>query len=376
MTIFKFDNNDVFVNRIKTAPKTRFFIYNGRVHLNQNNDAPQSAAGAGHADLFEMNPGRTENGFPLIYPFIHKSSALMTIQGVSVNDFNANFGYGDVLSGSYPLSASISRHYYDGSSTPLRIRAMSGALQTYGLSKHFSTDYSRTECALINLPSIFFGNRIKKGSVRMEFHVSGAVQAVLQDLNGYGELRETTGSNVGKVAGLVLYNHGMILITGSWDLNSSHTEEYRPGLAVDNPKWIYFGTTGSTDPVSDGSNVPSSSFDISFRGENFVPTLTMFCHAKAGMLNHSNNPTFFTFNQSSSLAISSSTTYREPQKRTIKNTVTSSFLGSTGSFSKQTFISSIAIYDEDMNVIAIAKPAYPVRKREIDDITFKLKLDL
>ena len=60
----------------------------------------------------------------------------------------------------------------------------------------------------------------------------------------------------------------------------------------------------------------------------------------------------------------------------IKNTVKSPFTNTTASFEKQTFISKVGIYDENRNLIAIAKLAQPVRKREEDSYTFKLKLDL
>jgi hypothetical protein len=143
-----------------------------------------------------------------------------------------------------------------------------------------------------------------------------------------------------------------------------------------NPKWVHFGTTGSATANSDGTNVPSSSFNLTYQGESTIPTMTMFCRAPAGMVNHSNNPTYFTYGQTSSLPITSSDSYREPWNRTIKNTVTSSYAGATGSFAKQTFISKVAIYDEEMNVVAIAKPAYPLRKREKDDLTLKIKWDL
>jgi len=43
---------------------------------------------------------------------------------------------------------------------------------------------------------------------------------------------------------------------------------------------------------------------------------------------------------------------------------------------KTTFISSIKLYDDNKNVIGIAKLAKPVRKTQERDLTFKLKLDL
>ena len=38
-------------------------------------------------------------------------------------------------------------------------------------------------------------------------------------------------------------------------------------------------------------------------------------------------------------------------------------------------INKIGLYDENKNLIAIAKVATPVRKLETDEYTFKLKLD-
>ena len=60
----------------------------------------------------------------------------------------------------------------------------------------------------------------------------------------------------------------------------------------------------------------------------------------------------------------------------IVNIATSSISHSSASFRKTTFINKICIYDEDMNVIAIAKVATPARKVEKNDFTFKLKIDI
>ena len=55
--------------------------------------------------------------------------------------------------------------------------------------------------------------------------------------------------------------------------------------------------------------------------------------------------------------------------------VHSDYAAVTGSFKKTTFISTIEIYDEDMNVIGVAKVAKPVKKTPEREFTFKLKLD-
>ena len=94
-------------------------------------------------------------------------------------------------------------------------------------------------------------------------------------------------------------------------------------------------------------------------------------------LNWSNNSSYL---QSGSyntfLAVTSSTKYIENSELTIKNTVSSSFANYSASFYPQTFINTIGIYNEEGELIAIAKTANPVRKTNEQDYTFKLKIDL
>jgi hypothetical protein len=60
----------------------------------------------------------------------------------------------------------------------------------------------------------------------------------------------------------------------------------------------------------------------------------------------------------------------------IKNTVSASYNTPTGSFEKTTYISQIGIFDENQNLLGVAKLATPVKKTEDRQFTFKLKLDI
>ena len=68
--------------------------------------------------------------------------------------------------------------------------------------------------------------------------------------------------------------------------------------------------------------------------------------------------------------------FGELAKLLIKNTISGAFSDLTESFQKQTFISKIKIYDEDMNCIGIAKSSTPIPKKVSRDLTFKLKIDI
>ena len=122
-------------------------------------------------------------------------------------------------------------------------------------------------------------------------------------------------------------------------------------------------------------NLSLNGFGITFKGTTRSQTITMLAHADKADLNHSNNPTFKAYNQNTA-SFATTSSYRENNNLGIKNIVSSSYPDPTGSFQKITYISSIGIYDDDRNLIAIAKIATPVKKTEDREFTFKLKLDI
>ena len=103
--------------------------------------------------------------------------------------------------------------------------------------------------------------------------------------------------------------------------------------------------------------------------------MTMFATAPKGELNQSSNPTFVTY-YTGSTGTTSSMGYVQNQQRGIKNIVKSEYNSPTGSFERTTYISKIGIYDKDMNLVAIAKPATPIKKTAERDFTFKVELDI
>ena len=386
MSLYKFEKDDLFYNRIKTYPTINFYIYDGVVIYNRDTQYEGDLNGGdniknvppGFISLYELNVDRPAD--QLIYPFIEKGGSLTTFKTITTSEFNNDFVYGDIVTGSYPLAASISSDRFAQGVTGKACRyyrsALENNLNSYQpLSPHYAFssslgDKGDQELQIISIPSIFYGSSIKKGSCSLKFFVTGTLVNELRDNVENGELRQVfSGSlmNSGAVAGVVMYNEGFIILTGSWALNPGVTDNY--GTGPDNPRWVYFAFTGST--ASD------SSFQMSFSGTNYVPTLTMFAHLPKGELNYSNNPTYLKHGQSWSLSkpLSSSAEYIEPSNVLIENIVKSNFNNPTASLEKITYVNKVAIYDKYRNLIGIAKLATPVRKRQTDEFTFKLKLD-
>ena len=400
MPLYKFGPNDVYYNTIEAYPSCSFFVYDGQTFYNNQTsisgafvDGRAGIARTGYVSLYELNIDRrndviTPDGFigadgethrvndtGRIYPYIVKqgnqSDSLKTTRA---QDFTNQFGNGDVMSGSYSMSASITRDFFPANhsdtinshnnalsslfttdSLPTlehadRIRARTSGSFIHALKNrldfnsilsdhyHYTSsgpevgehwDKSSQAINLISIPSIFYGSSIKKGSVSLRYYVSGTLVGELQDVRKNGDLVQvgpsTPGSGIGSgsVAGVVMYKEGFLLLTGSWDLSPSgaaamaafaQRDVFGSLLPLqDRPKWINF--CAGLRPDSDQTPRPdrrnfSGSYAIDFLGTNRISTVSMMTHAKKGELNWSNNPTFITSSASSSYVAPKAGKYR------------------------------------------------------------------
>jgi hypothetical protein len=403
MPYYKFERNEVFKNTLKTHPSVKFVVYSGSAYYNNTPNISGALANpirltdGGNVSLYEMNidrvsssTGRTigqvdDNG--LIYPFVIKNGTRIDFRTSADASFNSA-SYGDVLVSSYPYTSSIAKEYYD-TSTPRvgavsaltdgyvsHLRALKNTINHYNyVSPHFAyssslhqRDLDTAEVGLLNIPTVFYGSQIKKGSINLEYYFTGTLIARAQDSNRDGVLYSTYGEGSGSAIGLVLYTEGLMVLTGTTNLNGS-TDEYVVGT-MDNPKWVYFAQS-----ISGAVTAQSSSYIMEMSGTSYTQALTMFATARKGDLNHSNNPTYLEY-AAGNYAATSSQSYLELVTRKVKNVVSSAYADPTGSFEKTTYISKIGIYDEDRNLIGIAKVATPVKKTVERDFTFKIKLDI
>jgi hypothetical protein len=409
----KFTQNDLFYNTILANPKYKITMQSGSMRIN---------------DQIEQNNE-------------HSSS----INGI---DYGGQYRYGTKFSGSYSYTSSIGtsfvyatssgfgegfQSYYTRYSDVQKISALKNILPSYRIENQYadikyylkddgipylnlgwkpgdvflaqtSPKYfivPTCSISLIEIPRDFFGNYIKPGSVTLNLYVSGALTASASDTDFTGKLFQTYGVGSGSVIGSVLYDHGLILLTGSENITGDQAPYIQPLAEYtaskqaidDNLKWIYFGSFMATSGAA-----PETRSELIFQGTNFVPTITMMCSAERSEFNWSNNKTFIEAGQGDKIfqgqAITTTTTastpYAAPQGSVlvpsvgvikenpeilIKNTISSSFAHYSSSYEPQVFISQIGIYDDEKNLIGIAKLANPVRKTKDLDFTFKLRID-
>ena len=437
MPYYKFKKTDKITNLVKTHPETSFYFYSGSAYYNNQYNLSGAFSSSilgvpsGYVSLYEQDIDRSGTidfahsslndlvkdpfGYavsvgadprdyyiganPGATSFKVKNGTRINFKTVSKSQFNISSSLGDVLSQDYPLSASVQKIFYTASASKFTtgssveepgsityLYALKNTLNHYAIANSnyqvsssqrdltaSSPSVGATDVGLLTIPSILYGDTIKKGSINLKFYVTGTLVGELNDKNRDGNLIQigpSGSTNSGSVAGMVLYNEGFILLTGSWDL-STHTDDYITSGSSRPPAWKYFAQTISASAPT----TPSSSYSFNYSGVHKIPTMTLFAHAKKGDLNHSNNPTYIE-KTAQLLRSSGSNGYYQNPEATIKNVVSSSYPDPTGSFEKTTYISKIGVYDNNKNLIAIAKMATPVRKTTNRDFTFKVKLDL
>lgn len=207
-----------------------------------------------------------------------------------------------------------------------------------------------SDLRLVHVPSMFYGRQIDPGSVVISdgvYNKRGIVRVINDD--GRGTLyisgsytksisgEEYTGEKRRKV-GNVFYTEGLIVLTDPalWDVMDSGSIFWQPTVAV--------------------SGVFGDLFSVDFKGQTRILTKVFNCRLPVAQANASNNPTF---------------SYRDDNGTVTTDDDRTRVLRQDGT----TYITAIGLYNEDRKLIAVAKLAQPIRKREKDKINIRLKMD-
>ena len=400
-----FGKDDILINRMETHPEYVFTLYSGSSYINNDRNLGQNVKD-GYLSLYEYNVDRSNTDAPgankvnsmLITPYVVRNGNWIAFQSTTTASY-ADAQPGTIMSSSSPFTSSIRREYFPArawpfpSGTPLakteyvnnrkNLLALQNTMNYYkylSYNYYFTNEYQSGIVNMIEIPSIFYGSSISKGSVSLKFYFTGTLVDEAVDSRQNGELISTKGALSGTTIGMVLYNEGFALITSSADIGSATTaDDYLANGVQTRAKWIYFGASSAANiSGSTGGYASASLFSVNFKGTHKVPTMTMFASAPKGGANNSLNPTWLSSSNGNWRAniLTGSGGYIEPRQMKITNTIQNNYCDYDSPFEKQTFISEIGIFDKDKNLIGVAKLANPVMKKESQDFTFKLKLDM
>lgn len=380
-TVFK---SQLYQPLVKSFSSDRFFIR--QYHDRLFNSRKIRSYGAG----FNLRDG--EHVYESTY-----GSEVQIRRKLTSGESSRTVRYFDLEGGDPNASANVNFFAGDNPATlNLTASALQNAARKYTvLSPHFifsgSTPHERdyvtnflggrdlirgsNDINFVFIPSMYYGSTIKKGSVELNFYITGSKMASCADINHNGELIGTTGSTTGHVVGLVMYDEGVIMLTSSTNLENVSPNIRYNGTGSTPSSWLYYGTglNDNFDTDLTANRLSSASYDLNFKGTSHVNTMTMFAHARKGHLNHSNNPTYKDLTFTPVHTTGSGKIFAEGEAPLV-NVVSASYV--SASFEKTTYISKVHIYDEDGNLIAITSMAKPVKKTLTDEFTFKMKLDL
>jgi len=183
-------------------------------------------------------------------------------------------------------------------------------------------DPSSNQITIFNISNLYYGRRILPGSfVLTDDSITGsegAIKLTLKD-DGFGNLYRADSDSVhftqGSI-GNIFYDEGIVLLKS--------------------PHLFFFG---------------KEQYEMSFKGVNNIYSTKYEILAGQGQLNSSSNPTYAA--SKNSMKVSGDVTDKE------------NFV----------YVTGINFHDENMNVIARAKLAQPIIKRNADKILFKVALD-
>ena len=432
----KFEKNDLFYNTIAGNPSYKIVLYNGNVTVNDQISEGNRVSSS--VTFLENNFNYTCS----VTEEFTKSNVFLDYE------FSGTLSYNPTIKRNYIRKAGNTFNYlYTEYLTLKKILALRNVFPKYNLentnlkiseyleedgvprykSKVFLDPLSannyqyyirpKKDINLIEIPQAFYGNKIQPGTLNLKIYVTGTLVAEASDKYKDTKIIQTSSSFnpslINAEIGSILYDEGIIILTGSAQLASVSERYIQPvsssvfnvnfsnAPVSDNLRWVHFGSHKvTTTSVAPGASTPivSSSFEINFQGSNQVNTLTMFCTADKNDFTWSNNRTFISGGQSDKLLLGQTSSitvngithtassnalfipsdgkYYENDKIVVKNAISSSFSNYESKYNPQVYISEIAIYNEEGEMIGIAKLANPIRKTKDTDYTIKLKLDI
>lgn len=215
-------------------------------------------------------------------------------------------------------------------------------------------DSSAEMFRVVHIPSMFYGRQIATGSVSLvcnAYNKQGIVRVLKDDGRGGLYLSGSTftfagdqhsGARWNKV-GNVFYGEGLIVIT--------------------DPSLLDFGVVGNTE--GDWTGI-GDALQVTFDGVTRTNTKVFMCRLGQGEANASKNPTFAQLGDlgpDGRLGPSDGNPFND--RMIVKQ---------EGS-EMTTWITAIGIYNEERQLVAVAKLAQPIRKRERDKLDIRLRMD-
>jgi len=208
--------------------------------------------------------------------------------------------------------------------------------------EHYLPQNIDSTIGVLSIPSKLYGNYIAPNSFKWTAD-SGSVYD-----DGEGNL---IFQSTGEICGNIFYGHGIAIITSD---SQPQADVY--GTA------IYGGSLyGTTDAEVVENFVTSSNVTCSFSSSFVIFENQYKCTIRENEYNYTNNPTSLTGSTSNTGSI------YYPQNDTVKGFVTASYFAP--------YVTTVGLYDDAQNLLAIGKLSQPLPTSATTDITILVNID-
>ena len=328
------DNEAVGINRF-LGVNTNY--YTNSTLTGQLTSSLSGSVPAYLADFVQYNQGLVYNSIKQLYytNFLSSSTGDIVEQPVLFPGAGPT-GSGDVLIGK------IESPLYDN------------FLQSTLVPTRFWPTASGAEVGVISIPSKLYGDYIQPNSIKLiiPYEEDSIFYSLLVSDDGEGNLViEGTDVNVGNV----IYPHGMIIYTNSasysnegYGISFYGTGEYGSGVGV----------------LPSASDVINNNITLSFSSSYTIYEAQYKCTLRESEFNATLNPSA----QASGSVIEVSGSYfYQRADGTLSNNVTGSYFSP--------YVTTVGLYDEAQNLLAIGKLAQPLPTSATTDTTILINID-
>ena len=195
MSFYKFENNDLIINKVRSNPETRVYVVTGSQYVNNSGQAGYEPIPYISGSVLTIDKNEFA-GRPVFVSETEYTGSSIT------GSFERNY--------SLSSSVSIASEYAAAGSDNRKVRALKNTLNYYTkISPEYAFssslgDKAQQDLMLVSVPSLMYGSSIQEGSVDLKFYVTGSLAGQLTDSRRNGELIQTSGDDEGKVAGVSL----------------------------------------------------------------------------------------------------------------------------------------------------------------------------
>ena len=214
--------------------------------------------------------------------------------------------------------------------------------QTTLTFEHYFPTTSNATIGVMSIPVGLFGTYIQPNS----FKWTAPSGSIYDDGEGNLIFQST-----GEICGNIFYGHGIAIIT-----SDSQPQGDVYGTA------IYGGSLyGTTDAEIIDNFITSSNVTCSFSSSFVIFENQYKCTIRENEYNYTNNPTSLTG------SVSNTGSIYYPQNDTVKGFVTASYFAP--------YVTTVGLYDDAQNLLAIGKLAQPLPTSATTDITILVNID-